>query len=341
MKNKYQSLELSYRLQLLPICKDELLRSWLTRNALFLNMKPSQLSTIIFQNTDTWKSDIDTQLSTESIKSLLDTVEIEKKDLDKTLISLNCDYFYPHLNDSKQIKWVLNIGVHQRGQKNGLQYCPICICKDEVPYFRTYWRLGFLTACHIHNVCFLDNCHRCGASIELIRYEKKSDELFNQLDYLRCSQCSFDLRDGPSIRPCHYELKVNQEHFKLLTEGHGKVGSVNFNYSHIYYDGFKRIVSFLLCSKNGVEVFKYIVNMYNLDKRYVNDRMAMQKHSEPEHLPVNMRRISMIFSYHVMNDWPVSFIKICKDFGITKRFIYSSHLNYPFWLKEVLDLELV
>ena len=101
MSCKYQGLELSYKLQLLPIYQDELLRSWIIRNALFLNMKPSQLSTIIFQNTDIWKSDIDTQLSTKSIESLLGTVEIKKEDLNNTLISLNCDYFYPHLNDSK------------------------------------------------------------------------------------------------------------------------------------------------------------------------------------------------------------------------------------------------
>ncbi len=340
MSCKYQGLELSYKLQLLPIYQDELLRSWIIRNALFLNMKPSQLSTIIFQNTDIWKSDIDTQLSTKSIESLLGTVEIKKEDLNNTLISLNCDYFYPHLNDSKQIKWVLSIGVHQRGQKSSIQYCPLCLSTDQAPYFRTYWRFGFLTSCHIHNVCFLDNCYSCGASIDLVRYDKKGDEHFKQLDCLKCSQCSFDLRDAPKIRPHHHELKANHEHFELLVNGYGSVGNLHFNYSHIYYDGFKRIMSFLLCSKNGVEMFNHIVSINNLDQNFVTDRSIVRRHSEPEHLSLDMRRVSIIFSYHVMKDWPISFIKICKEFGITKRFIYSPHLDYPFWLKKILDLEL-
>lgn len=338
--NKYQGLELSYRLQLLPMCKDELLRSWFVRNALFLNMKPSQLSTIIFQNTDIWKSDIDTQLSNKSIGSLLSAVEIKREDLDKTLISLNCDHFYPHLNDSKQIKWVLNIGVHQRGRKSSIQYCPLCISTDAVPYFRTYWRFGFLTSCHIHDICFLDSCYSCGALIDLVRYDKKNDSYFNQIDYLKCSQCSFDLREAPKIRPHHHELKANQEHFKLLTKGYGSVGNLHFNYSHIYYDGFKRIMSFLLCSKKGAEIFKYIVDINNLDKNLVDDRYLVRQHSEPEHLRLSMRKVSIIFSYYIMKDWPVSFIEICKEFGITKRLIYSPHLNYPFWLQKVLDSKL-
>lgn len=341
MSRKYQGLELSYRLQLLPIYEDELFRSWLIRNALFLNMKPSQLSTMIFQNTDIWKSDIDVQLSNKSIELLLDAVEIKKEYLDKALISLNCDYFYPHLNGSKQIKWVLSMGVHQRGQKNSIQYCPVCISTDKVPYFRTYWRLGFLTACHIHNVCFLDNCCRCGASIDLVRYEKKRGEYFQQFDCLKCSQCSFDLRDAPKIKPCYYELKANQEHFGLLIKGYGSVGSLNFNYSHIYYDGFKRIMSFILCSKKGVEMFEYIVDINNLDRKCVDDRRVIRQHSEPEHLPINMRQVSVIFSSYIMRDWPVSFIRICKKFRITKRFMYSPHLDYPFWLKKILDSELI
>ncbi|WP_352258951.1 TniQ family protein [Psychrobacter sp. TB55-MNA-CIBAN-0194] len=340
MSSKYQGLELSYRLQLLPICKDELLRSWFIRNALFLNMKPSQLSTIIFQNTDIWKSDIDTQLSKKNIESLLSTVKIKKEDLDKTLISFNCDYFHPHLNDSKQIKWVLSIGVHQRGQKSSIQYCPVCISTDKTPYFRMYWRLGFLTVCNIHSVCFLDNCYKCGASIDLIRYEKNHNEHFQQFDYLKCSQCYSDLRDAPKIKPCYYELKTNREHFQLLTRGYGNIGNSNFNYSHIYFDGFKRIMSFILCSQNGFEMFKYIIRINNLDKKYITDRVMIRKHSEPEHLSLGMRKVSMIFSCYIMRDWPISFIKICKEFGITKRYMYSPHLSYPFWLNKVLDSEL-
>ncbi|MGP5538258.1 TniQ family protein [Psychrobacter glacincola] len=340
MKKKYQGLELSYRLQLLPICKDELIRSWLVRNALFFNMKPAQLSTIIFQNTDVWKSDIDVQLSKRSIQSLLNAVEILEKDLHQTLISSKCGNFYPHLNDSKQVKWLLQLGVHQRRQKNSLQYCPACIASDKTPYFRTYWRLGFLTACHIHNICFLDDCPNCNYPIDLVRYKKTNDIPFEPLDYLKCDQCSFDLRDAPRIKPSHYELEANREHFNLLVEGYGSVGNLSFSYSHIYYDGLKRIMSLFLCSEKGIDMFEYIVNAYDLNTGYNERRAEISLHSEPDHLPIQMRKIGIIFSHHIMKDWPVSFIKICKKFGVTKRFIYSPYLKYPFWLQEIIDLEL-
>lgn len=340
MKKKYQGLKLSYKLQLLPLYKDELIRSWLVRNALFFNMKPSQLSTIIFQNTDIWKSDIDVQLSEKSIQSLLNAVEIRKDDLLKNLLISTCEHFYPHLNKSKQVKWLLHIGVHQRGQKNSLQYCPACISSDKIPYFRTYWRLGFLTSCHIHDICFLDSCPNCGSSIDLIRYKKTDNKIFEPLDYLKCNQCSFDLRDSPQIKPSYYEIEATKEHLTLLVEGHGSIGNLTFNYSHLYYDGLKRIMSFILCSKKGIDIFEYIVNKFGFNSNYIESRMKVSRYSEPEHLTINIRKIGIIFSYYIMKDWPISFIKICKKFEVTKRFIYSSHLNYPFWLQETLDLEL-
>lgn len=340
MKTKYQGLELSYQLQLLPIYKNELIRSWLVRNALYFNMKPSQLSTIIFQNTDIWKSDIDVQLSRRSIQSLLNTVEIREEDLLKHLLSSKCEHFYPHLNESKQVKWLLQIGVHQRGKKNSLQYCPACIASDKVPYFRACWRLGFITSCHIHDICLLDSCPNCNSPIDLFRYNKTNNKHFEPLDYLGCNQCSFDLRESPRIKPSYYELEANKEHFKLLVEGHGSIGNLDFNYSHLYYDGLKRIMSFILCSKNGIELFKYIFNKYDLDDDCIRERMEVTRHSEPEHLSINIRKAGVIFSYYITRDWPISFIRICKKLGITKRFIYSPHLNYPFWLQRVIDLEL-
>lgn len=340
MKKKYQGLELSYKLQLLPICKDELIRSWLVRNALFLNMKPSQLSTIIFQNTDIWKSDIDVQLSKKSVQSFLNAIEIKEEDLLRNLLSSKCEHFYPHLNESKQVKWLLQIGVHQRGKKNSLQYYPACIASDKVPYFRTYWRLGFLTACHIHDICFLDSCTNCNSPIDLVRYNKTDRMSFEPLDYLKCNQCSFDLRKAPRIKPTHYELEANKGHFKLLVEGHGSIGNLTFNYSHIYYDGLRRVMSFILCSKKGIDMFEYVVNEHGFDYEYIESRIKVSRHSEPEHLPINIRKIGIIFSYNMMKDWPISFIRICKRFGVTKRFLYSPHINYPFWLQKTLDLEL-
>lgn len=340
MKKKYQGLKLSYKLQLLPLYKDELIRSWLVRNALFFNMKPSQLSTIIFQNTDIWKSDIDVQLSEKSIQSLRNTVEIREDELLKNLLISKCEYFYPHLNKSKQVKWLLQIGVHQRGQKNSLHYCPACISSDKTPYFRTYWRLGFLTSCHIHDICFLDSCPNCNSPIDLFRYNKINNKPFESLDYLECTQCSFDLREAPQVKPSHYELVANKEHFNLLIEGYGSIGNLTFNYSHIYFDGLKRIMSFILCSKKGINIFEYTVKKSGSDLKFIESRIRVLRHSEPEHLPINIRKIGVIFSYHIMKDWSTSFIRICKQFGITKRFIYSPHLDYPFWLQEVLDLDL-
>lgn len=62
-------------------------------------------------------------------------------------------------------------------------YCPQCL--KEQPYFRKLWLLRPVYSCPIHSILLLDNCYRCGHSINL-----QSGSIIN------CSNCSADLREA-------------------------------------------------------------------------------------------------------------------------------------------------
>lgn len=62
-------------------------------------------------------------------------------------------------------------------------YCPQCL--KEQPYFRKLWLLRPIYSCPIHSILLLDNCYRCGHTINLY-----SGSIVN------CSNCSIDLREA-------------------------------------------------------------------------------------------------------------------------------------------------
>lgn len=62
-------------------------------------------------------------------------------------------------------------------------YCPQCL--KEQSYFRKLWLLRPVYSCPIHSILLLDNCYRCGHTINL-----QSGSIVN------CSNCSADLREA-------------------------------------------------------------------------------------------------------------------------------------------------
>lgn len=335
-----KTLQLSYKSTLLPLQKNELLRSWIVRNAHFLGMKPAQLSTIIFLNADIWKSDIDAQLSENSMLAMTATLNIDKSIIDEILFDSNCINFYPHLNKSKQIKWLLPVGVHNRDKRFSIQYCPLCLKNDDIPFFRSHWRLAFATSCHVHNTKLWDRCPNCFSPIELFRYKKEKNEFIDSLDYLKCSKCYFDLRNAPVKIAHSYEIQCNKSHWDLLKNGHGNVGNHSFMYSHLYFDGLKRLWSFLLCNKKGIKLFKSIAQILAIEPKYIDRRIAVRNQAEPESLDITIRRSGTIITNYLMSDWPNRFVELCNQVGITRNDIFSPYLSYPYWFEQVLNKHL-
>lgn len=51
----------------------------------------------------------------------------------------------------------------RRSQTNGNRFCPLCL--KENMYFRIYWKLGYYTACHIHNILLHNKCSICSKPV--------------------------------------------------------------------------------------------------------------------------------------------------------------------------------
>lgn len=312
--------------------------SWLARNALMYGMKPSQLSTLVFENTDAWKSDMDVYLRSDKLEKLSQKTGIDIEIIKKATLYSSCEYFYSQTGDTPQVKWVMPIGVGTgtgtKKEHYGLQFCSCCLAEDgNYPYFRKHWRLGFLTTCSFHSVQLHDRCPNCHSQIDLKRLQKyKSKLIYHPLNIVHCSRCGLDFRKIPIKPSSSEELEINRINFTQYLVGYGGAGDLEFQYSNLYFEGIRRLLSFLICSPKGKKLCIHLINTLRLNHLYRTEFIS--KHSEPELMNIHYRRVGLLLVFHLLQKWPDRFIDACRKTEVSTHQIYSPYLTFPFWITD-------
>ncbi|OLS22262.1 MAG: hypothetical protein HeimC2_30240 [Candidatus Heimdallarchaeota archaeon LC_2] len=115
---------------------------------------------------------IDNNPTNKLLNFLVSKTGIEKKEMiDHTLISFD-DNFPTTKGVRKNLRKGLSDANYyserfllssRRSKKNGNRYCPLCL--EEKMYFRIYWKLGYYTACHKHNIFLHNKCRNCNKPV--------------------------------------------------------------------------------------------------------------------------------------------------------------------------------
>lgn len=232
------------------------------------------------------------------------------------------------------------LGVRAKGQHFGIQYCPCCLIEDQgKPYFRRYWRLAFLTCCPFHSTQLKDCCPNCEKPIDLKHLHKQPKSLIlHPMDIAYCSQCNFDLRMSPYLTTGYIEQQINNIHFSLYQNGYGQVGNQIFQYSNLYFEGARRLLSFLVGTNKGRQLSQHILKQHNMLNKFHFGKI--QRQSELETIRLHERKIGIICLYWLMLDWPDSFVKNCKELGIFKQNVFSGWLEYPYWINDAITFRI-
>lgn len=163
-----------------PLCEDELLSSFLIRNAHVHGATPYSFLSFHLPGRHCWDRDTDrtsenswlgeiSALSGVSVERLeRGTLQPFRRVLGSTLPNGNTP-------------WLLSVSVfHRTRRRYGLQFCPACFAEGR-RWFRRIWRLGFVLVCPEHGVPLLDACPVCASPVIPHRGP--------WLDVARCHQC--------------------------------------------------------------------------------------------------------------------------------------------------------
>lgn len=174
----------------LPPLSDEILSSWLIRNAIANGSDPAYFATAIWDKWRAWTVDFDRQIPTDKLHALSLSSGVDKSILQSMTLFPTIDKISPEKrNKLTAWKWVIPTGGRNRTKVNGLHYCPHCLA-NKPHYFTKSGRLAWNTVCPIHKCQLVSHCSKCHTIISphLVTYEKPNMNL--------CVSCGFDLSDS-------------------------------------------------------------------------------------------------------------------------------------------------
>ncbi|PTU04739.1 hypothetical protein DBR45_00305 [Pseudomonas sp. HMWF031] len=163
---------------------DELLSSWLIRNAFAHGCSPMSLTGSLWPSWRCWTIDLDRGLTADQIKPLTRLSGISASDICSSTLHPIAEVLNPGLDSKKGVwPWILALGIRNRRRAGGMQICPVCLA-EEMPYYRVSSRLAWHTCCEKHLAKLIDCCPKCGAALQ--------PQLLGQgySDFGRCDRCN-------------------------------------------------------------------------------------------------------------------------------------------------------
>lgn len=278
-----------FRLRPFP---DELLSSWLARNACAHGLTPYRFYNLLLPGKPIWTRDIDRHAGKDLLEDLASLSGISRNRVNETTLQT----FVSVLGGKSRqgiSPLILAAGIRQfKRTRPGLQFCPQCLKKDA--YFKRIWRLGFVFVCPIHVRNLLDACPICGAVIQLHRA--------SHLDLIRCFSCGAKLSGNNALNdvpntPMNFQTECLERLYR------------NDQVDRDWFRLVRSLLSVAATSKNQKELRSYFglssVKRFQdaeFEEASITDRIAM------------METISRWTS-----DWPKSFRNCADSLGFTQR----------------------
>lgn len=185
---------------------DELLSSWLVRLAHGHGLKVQTFCNLIFGNKlQVWNRDIDRLAPPWLLQELLCRTGTSWPTIYETTLRSYENRLYRKFRSAGALQWILGLKMYHRKRAGfGLQFCPLCLRNDRVPYYRKRWRVALTTVCPVHGIMLLDRCPECQASIAAHRIDMR-DQTFSERALSFCHACGFDLGAGRVAPPEYYD----------------------------------------------------------------------------------------------------------------------------------------
>lgn len=221
--------------------------------------------------------------------------------------------------------WVLPTTVDNNVRlRPGLQFCPLCL-RDEKPYFRKIWRLGFVSTCTAHGISLRDRCPHC---LEPIRP-------LEVVEPWQCSSCSKDIRVMTAAASTEL-LTWQRRSESALSLGWIRLGD-EYVASTIWFAIMRQIAALLV---NGPKSAAFRLSTADL---YGGDDVPFPKPTERqpfEFLEVEDRCRLFTQVARLTEGWPHRFVQAASDAGLHRSHAIKDMPYVPFAYESVLRLYL-
>ena len=227
--------------------------------------------------------------------------------------------------------WLIPIGLYHRNRKRpGLQFCPLCLSEDIIPYFRKFWRLSIVCLCPKHGCILRDTCSECGSPVAFHRNYMGNKNTIPVYNITQCHNCHADLRSNRVRREISgLPLKWVNLYKRMLAEFIDRkwinLPSSSIVYPHLFYDGVKVLIAVLKsnCAKKAKDS---ILNNFKFDIRaYFPENL---RQLEFNRVSVIQRLAVLALVAFLLNDWPINL----KAIELSKSMFKDHNHELPYWI---------
>lgn len=269
------------------------------------------------QHRQIWTRDIDHLAPDWLLQGLAERTGADANAIEATTLRSMAGFAFEDLNDVGASRWVLPVGVyHRTRRRHGMQFCPVCLVTDQIPFLRLTWRLGVSTICTRHGVWLACSCPSCGRALAPHRADVQIGRGSHAKSSLRyCGHCRADL--GSEVSEASEADVELQRHLDGVLERGLAVVDGQPIYSHLYFDGIRMLMQGLA-------------------------RLSLPS-GEPrrvfELMPATTRMRWLRAAAEEVQDWPLGFSERCRK----RRRPYTTFVRdgdpHPWWVWSVLRRE--
>lgn len=316
--------------------KGELMSSWMVRLAHLNGCRVYPFYSQYFgKDKAIWNRDIDRHAPEWLIDGLSEWTRVSTDIIRTTILRSYESYLFERHNPNGNTKWILPLGIFHRTRKcPGLQYCPICLSEDVVPYFRKEWRLASSTVCQKHGVILHDRCQSCGSPVVFTRVDMhQKNWRARSIDV--CSFCGVSLRSAicQDIQPCYEGAEKILKKWSIATErGYIDIGQHRGVYSLLAFEVLHQLCK-LLISSNLSRGLPYKSLAERLSVEYVQSLNGVF-----EHQPIQVRHSTILIAMWLLEDWPERFIEVVRNVKVSGSWLLKDMKgsSIPYWFNSVI-----
>lgn len=313
---------------------DELLTSWMVRLA-FANgfALHTFYSSLLGYRASIWSRDSDRHPPLELLNCLSAATG-------KPLVTLKnftlCCYeglIFEHFQFNGDVNFLLPTGLYHRTRRRaGVQFCPLCLKLDTVPYYRRHWRLALSTICSAHDCLLEQTCPSCGSPIIFHQHGIGRSKSIPDSALSICSKCFFRLGDTP---PRHAGCADSAAGQSLLTMTRTVQlgdwdGSLRPEPMSLAFFSGLRVLLGLICGRHGAQIRSVLSGTIGMEI----DPVARL---DFEYQPLEVRYASLLAAMALLVNWPLRFHEVCWSAKLTRSRLTDAFSSMPYWLRMEVD----
>ena len=228
--------------------------------------------------------------------------------------------------------WLLRTRYTRGWLVPGPQYCPRCLAQPDGRYFRTMWRLGFVTQCPIHLCELLDRCPACGAGVWPVGATvPRLFEVDRPTDYMRCARCGFRLGNADvKFAP---EGEAAAQWATSLTNGMPQEISRDMSVGSMdYLQALDAICHLFIRKRARAKILSGPSSWAAAARSLVLEPGTNQV----ELLCVEDRRMLVNLARPMLREWPDAFVDFARQTGLSQEHLSGTELMMPDWMRSAV-----